>query len=102
MRTHQSCASAGIWHSACSLRMRIHIKPLKYTCNSRNDLNLNSNHRNLNSNVFFVKKKIILSKHMAENDPQKWWMTMFQTLIVSQRKINDCYSFTTIPIDRNS
>ena len=48
---HQSCASAGIWHSACSLRMRIHIKPLKCTCNSRNGSNLNSNHENLNNNV---------------------------------------------------
>ena len=41
-----------------------------------------------------------MSKHMADNDPQKWWMTMFQTQIVSQRKINDCYSFATISIDR--
>ena len=49
---HQSCSSAGIWHSACSLRMRIHIKPLKCMFNSRNDLNRNSNHRNLNTNVF--------------------------------------------------
>ena len=37
---------------------------------------------------------------MAENDPQKEWMTVFQTQIVSQRKINDCYSFAAIPIDR--
>ena len=37
---------------------------------------------------------------MAENDPQKWWMSMFQTKIVSQGKINDCYSFATIPTDR--
>ena len=37
---------------------------------------------------------------MAENDPQNWWMTMFKTQIVSQRKINNCYSFATIPIDR--
>ena len=49
---HQYCASAGIRHSACSLRMRIHIKPLKFTYNSRNDLNRNSNHENLNNNVF--------------------------------------------------
>ena len=28
---HQSSARAGIWHSACSLHMRIHIKPLKCT-----------------------------------------------------------------------
>ena len=31
-----------------------------------------------------------MSKHMAENDPQKWWMTMFQMQIVTQRKINNC------------
>ena len=37
---------------------------------------------------------------MTENDPQKWWMTKFQTQIVSQRKINDCYSFATVSIDR--
>ena len=24
---------------------------------------------------------------MAETDPQKWWMTRFQTQIVSQRKL---------------
>ena len=48
---HQLCSSAGIWHSACSLHMRLNIKPLKCMCNSRNDLNLNSNHRNLNNNV---------------------------------------------------
>ena len=41
-----------------------------------------------------------MSKHMAENDPQKWCMTVFQTRIVSQRKIKDCYSFAAIPIDR--
>ena len=52
---YQSCASAGIWHSACSLRMRKHTKPLKCTCNSRNDLNRNSNHRNLKNNVFALK-----------------------------------------------
>ena len=52
---HQSCASAGIWYSSCSLRMRIHIKPLKCICNSRNDLNLNSNHRNVINNVFALK-----------------------------------------------
>ena len=52
---HQSCASAGIWHSACSLRMRKHTKPLKSTCNSRNDLNRNSNHRNLKTNAFALK-----------------------------------------------
>ena len=51
---HQSCASAGIWHSACSLR--VNMKPLKCTCNSRNDLNLNSNHGNLNNRVFFSLK----------------------------------------------
>ena len=73
---HQLCASAGIWHSACSLRMRIHIKPLKRTCNIRNELNLNSNHGNLNNNVISLKdtcNKLIdshLSKHMAENDPE--------------------------------
>ena len=44
---HQSCVAAGIWHSACSLRMRIHIKTLKCMCNLRNDLNLISNHGNL-------------------------------------------------------
>ena len=38
---------------------------------------------------------------MAENDPQKWWVTMFQTKIVSQRKITDWYSFATIPVDRH-
>ena len=52
---HQSCASAGIWHFACSLRMRKHTKPLKCTCNSRNYLNRNSNHRSLKNNVFALK-----------------------------------------------
>ena len=52
---HQSCASAGIWHSACSLRMRKHTKHLKCTCNSRSDLNWNSNHRNLKNNLFCVR-----------------------------------------------
>ena len=52
---HQSCASAGIWHSVCSLRMRKHTKPLKCMCNSRNDLNRNSNNRNLKNNVFALK-----------------------------------------------
>ena len=52
---HQSCASAGILHSVCSLRMCIHIKPFKRMCNSRNNLNLNSNHGNLNNNVFSLK-----------------------------------------------
>ena len=52
---HQSCASAGIWHSVCSLRMHKHTKPLKCTYNSRNDLNRNSNHRNLKNNVFALK-----------------------------------------------
>ena len=33
-----------------------------------------------------------MSKHMAQNDPQKWCMTVFQTRIVSQSKIKDCYS----------
>ena len=42
---NQSCGSAGNWHSAYSLHMGIHMKSLKFTCNSRNDLNLNSNHR---------------------------------------------------------
>ena len=32
-----------------------------------------------------------LSKYMAENDTQYWWMTMFQKQIVSQPKINDYY-----------
>ena len=41
-----------------------------------------------------------MSKNMAENDPQNWCMTMFQTRILSQRKINDWYSFATIPFDR--
>ena len=41
-----------------------------------------------------------MSKHMAENEPQNWCMTMFQTRIVSQRNINDCYSFSAIEIDR--
>ena len=49
---HQSCASAGSWRSSCSLRMRIHIIPLKCTCNSRKDLNLNSNHEIVNNYVF--------------------------------------------------
>ena len=31
----------------------------------------------------------------------KWWMAMLQTQILSQRKINDCYSFATIPLDRS-
>ena len=44
---HQSCASVGICHSACSLRMRIYIKPLICTCNARNDLNRNSNQQRL-------------------------------------------------------
>ena len=52
---HQSFASAGIWHSACRLRMCKHIKPLKCTCNSRNDLNRNSNHRIVKNNVFALK-----------------------------------------------
>ena len=30
-----------------------------------------------------------MSKHVAENDPQKWWMTMYQTQIVTQRKNNE-------------
>ena len=64
---HQSYTSAGIWHSACSLRMRIHIKPLKCTCNSRNDLNLNSNHGNLNNKVFFVKMIINWSDKLTHN-----------------------------------
>ena len=34
-----------------------------------------------------------MSKHLAENDLQNWCMTMFQTQIVSQRKINDWYHF---------
>ena len=55
---HQSCASVEIWHSACSLRMCIHTKPLKCTCNSRNDLNRNSNHRNINNNVFSSHVKL--------------------------------------------
>ena len=55
---HQSRAPAIIWYSGCRLRMRIHITPLKYMCNSRIDLNLNSNHGNLNNNVFFVKMTI--------------------------------------------
>ena len=41
-----------------------------------------------------------MPNYMAENDPQIWCMTMFQTRIVSQRKINDYYSFSTIPSDR--
>ena len=89
---HQSCASAGIWHSVCSLHMRIHIKPLKCTCISKNDLNRNFNHRNLNNNAFPLKWHSTdskLSKHMAENDPQKWRMTIFQTQIVPQHEIND-------------
>ena len=51
----QSHASAWIWHSACSLRMHIHIKPLKFTCNSRNDFNRNFIHRNSIINVFSSK-----------------------------------------------
>ena len=39
---------------------------------------------------------------MAENDPQKYRMTLFQTQIVTQCKINDCYSFATSLIDRKS
>ena len=35
--------------------MRIHIKPLKCTCNSRNDFNRNFIHRNLIINVFFLQ-----------------------------------------------
>ena len=50
---HQSCTSAGTWQSAYSLRMRIQIKPLKCTCNLRNDLNRNSNHTNLTNNILF-------------------------------------------------
>ena len=41
-----------------------------------------------------------MSKHMAENDHQKWCMTACQTWIVSQCKIKDCYSFAAIPVDR--
>ena len=41
-----------------------------------------------------------MSKQMAENDPQKWCMTVFQTRIASQRKIKDCNSFAVITIDR--
>ena len=52
---HQSCASAEIWHSECSLRMRIHIKPLKCKCDERNDLNLNSNHGNLKKTTTFFR-----------------------------------------------
>ena len=39
---YKSYASPGIWHSACSLCMCIHRKPLKRKCNLSNDLNLNS------------------------------------------------------------
>ena len=31
------------------------LNPLKYMCNSRKDLNLNSNHRNVNNNAFVLK-----------------------------------------------
>ena len=41
-----------------------------------------------------------MSKHMAENDPQKWCMTVFQMRIVSERKIKVCYSVVAISIDR--
>ena len=36
---------------------------------------------------------------MAENDPQKWWATMFQMQFMSRRNINDYYSFAIIPAD---
>ena len=78
---HQSCASAGIWHSACSLRMHKQTKPLKCTFNSRNDLNRSSNHRNLKNNVFALKWQYIdtqLSKHMAENDLQNGGWQFFR------------------------
>ena len=75
---HQSYTSAGIWHSACSLRMRIHIKPLKCTCNSRNDLNLNSNHGNLNNNVFFVKMIINWSDKLTHNCQNIWRKTILK------------------------
>ena len=85
---HQSCASAGIWHSACSLRMRKHTKPSKCTCNSRNDLNRNSNHRNLKNNVFCVKMTLnwlTTVKTYGGKRSSKWRMTIFQTQIVTQR-----------------
>ena len=36
---------------------------------------------------------------MAERNPQEWEMAIVSDAdIVSQGKINDCYSFATIPI----
>ena len=64
---YQSCASAGTWHSACRLCMRIHIKHLKYTCNSRNNFNRNSNHKNLNNSVFSPVKMAL------------YWLTSIKT-----------------------
>ena len=88
----QSHASAWIWHSACSLRMRIHIKPSKCMCNSRNAFHRNFIHRNCSK-----WQLIHSSKTMAGKDHQKWWISMLQMRIVSA-KINDCYSFATTQI----
>ena len=41
-----------------------------------------------------------MSTHMAENYSQNKCMTMFQTQIVLQGKINNWYSFSTIPVDK--
>ena len=43
---------SGSLHAVCAC---VNTKPLKCTCNSRNDLNGNSYHRNLKNNVFELK-----------------------------------------------
>ena len=82
---HQSCASAGILQSACSLRMRKHTKPLKCTCNSKNDLNRNSNHKEQRFSVKMTLNSLATLKTYGGKRSSKWRMTIFQTQIVTQR-----------------
>ena len=87
---HLSPTSDGIWHSTCRLHMCIHIQPLKCRYISRSDLNRDSNHRNLNICGFFFFIKMTIN----------WLRTVkiyggkqsSKMQIVSQKKINDCYS----------
>ena len=77
--------------------MRIRIKPLKYTCSSRNDFNRNFIPNNSIINVFALKWQLIdsqLSKTMAGKDPQMWRISMLQTQIVhseNYRLLFICY-----------
>ena len=79
--------------------MRIHIKPLKCTCNSRNDFNRNFIHRNSIINVFFFKMTInwlITVKNYKR--PSK--VVDFNASDADRvtAKIFDFYSFATTPI----